>query len=243
MTPNAFELIFRIGGQHYLGETIRTLPNKTELFIHFPWGSRKEATIQCIDTHASEQGCLPDHISFHSDGTVHAKGRDDRKRHTHFNKLNNDINVFNPHRGHFLPIYLESIDVRQGTGKGGRLKPIQPSSQQRQQSWDLSGLEYFSIILVSKCGSINPKRLLANHGFQMLKPVGKPILVNIFTTTDKERLPGGSMSEFDTQLLILVVEQSYSGPAPAPPTSQSTLFLASVSMPPMDMIARMQNLN
>ncbi len=247
MILSAFELVFKIGNDFYSSGTIRARHDRSELFFHFPWGSRKTASLQEIGTSTPEHGCMPDHISFHSDGTVHTKARDGNKRVKYFNKLDCGTNLFNLPRGQFVPIYLESLNIRHAI-KSGRLKQkSQPSIHEQRLSWDLSGLQYFSIILVSKCARIHPERLLGDHGFQMLRRVGRPkILADIFTAEDKGRLQEGCVSGFDTQLMILIVEECWSIPAPPQPASTNgpaSLVGPSISMPPMVEIARMKNLN
>jgi len=247
MANSAFEIIFKIGDGYYLAGTVRASHEKVELFFHFPWGSRQKSKYQEIGKNTIEHGCLPDHVSFHSDGSIHEKYQDYKKRKKYINKLKPGINVFNLSLGKFLPIYIESIRLSEET-KSKRLKLIpDPTEYQQQKSWDVSKFEYVSIVLISKCAGVNPANLLSDHGFQSLTKIGKiPILANIFKVNDKTQLPEGSKSQFDTQLLLMIVQETWPEQEPKLIESKNdkyVLLCNSVTLPPMEIISKMINLN
>lgn len=244
---SAFDIIFLIKGNYYLGGTVSASHDQTELFFHFPWGSRRETTIRNIACKSSDSGYLPDHFSFHRDGTVHSKGRDGRKKVQYQNKFTLDINPFNLPRNHFQPIYLESISLKNEATIAHRLKRVGHRPERGHGCWDVSDLSHFSLLLISMCERVNPQELLSRHGFELLQTVGSShILANIFTAKQKDTLPSGCASGFDTRLLIAVVKQSWMQRPPENlTTAEMEPLLASVSvcMPPMEGIIQMRDLN
>ncbi len=247
MKPSSFELVFRDGETYYSGGTIRTSQSKIELFFHYPWGSRTPAQKYSPAHEMREPVYLPDHISFHKDGTVHETSKDGQKRRQHENKLALQENPFNLQRGEFMPLYLESIDIRRGVSDGCRLHRIEETSdRQRERCWDVSSLNHFSIILLSKCTRIHPGRLLSDHGFQLLTTIGPPIILkDVFRAQEKDLLPGGSRSEFGTDILVMAVEESWPERPPlrSQANSEATLISSTVWCPPIDGFSKMINLN
>ncbi len=245
MRVTPFELIYKVGEDYYSGGTIRALHERVELFFHLPWGSRVGAKIYETNSSIEYAGCSVDHISFHNNGITHSKGRDERKKAKYYGRLDSGISLFNLERGHFLPIYLHSVSLEHGARKGGKLKKIDATAEQREKAWDLTGLQYFSLVMVSKCATVHPGRLLTNHGFQNLTIVGTPhILADVFTVADKSDLPGGCISEFDTQLVVFVVGETWNEPPPDAPIKDALgLISCDILVPPMHLICQMQNLN
>lgn len=249
MQSSAFEIIVAINGNYYLAGTIRALHDQAELFFHFPWGSRNRARIHGMDGRPTEDGCLPDHISFHRDGSVHTRARNGKMKVTYQNRFDPGLNPFNLSRGQFLPIFLDSLFIGSEAAIAARLRKIQqPTNVQKERAWDVSSLECFSILLISKCARVDPARLLANHGFDQLERVGTPaILADMFSAQEKASLPTGSASSFDTQLLVLLVKQTWmERPTPDQEASigvDPLLMSSTVSMPPMVGICAMRNLN
>lgn len=248
MQPSAFEIVVMIHGKYYLAGTVRSLHEQTELFFHFPWGSRNRVRVHGLDGRPIEDGCLPDHISFHRDGRVHTKTRNGKMKVTYLNRLDLGLNPFNLPRGQFLPIFLNSLFIGSEVAIAARLRKIQPTDEQRERAWDVSSLDYFSILLISKCARVDPARLLANHGFEQLERVGTPaILTDMFSAQEKASLNTGSASSFDTQLLILLVKQTWmERPTPDQEASigvERILISSTVTMPPMSGVCAMRNLN
>ncbi len=60
--------------------TIGVEHDKIELFYQYPLGSNTKVTQGDIGKDYFEPAHFPDHISFHSDGTIHSKSRNERKR-------------------------------------------------------------------------------------------------------------------------------------------------------------------
>lgn len=248
MQPSAFEIIVTIDGKYYLAGTVRVRHDHTELFFHFPWGSRVRGRIHGVDGRSAEDGCLPDHISFHRDGGVHTKARNGTMKVTYPTRFDLGLNPFNLPRGHFLPIFLDSLYVGSEAAIAARLRVIQPTDEQKKSAWDVSSLKYFSIVIVSKCARVNPAKLLADHGFEHLERVGATaILADLFTAQNKASLPTGSASAFDTQLLIFIIKETW---MESPPLNLTTslgtdalLISSTVSMPPLEGIRAMRNLN
>ena len=79
MTISAFDMFFKIRNNYYSGGTIRVVPENAEMYLHYPWGSRDKATFKEIGAKQASPGYLPDHISFHRDGTIHAKAKNENK--------------------------------------------------------------------------------------------------------------------------------------------------------------------
>ena len=127
------------------------------------------------------------------------------------------------------------------------MKLIEPTEYQQQKSWDVSKFKYVSIVLISKCARVNPANLLSDHGFQSLTKIGKiPILANIFKINDKAQLPEGSESQFDTQLLLMIVQETWPEKEPKlmkPKNDNDVLLCNFVTLPPMRIISKMINLN
>jgi hypothetical protein len=243
MANDAFQVVFKRGDTHYIAAEIRTPKDRVELFVHFPWGSRREATLQKESTNITQHGYMLDHISFHEDGTIHSKGRDGRKKLFHFNKLQPGLNVFNMARGRFLPIFVQSYNISTKRRIDEAMKSVVPNLQDARNCWDVTGLDEFSFILISKCGKLHPGRLLENHGLQNLSIIGKPtVLRHIFLVEDKQGLSGGALSSASTDLLIVVVRNILDlTPATIPKEIEQCgpAFITAVCMPPMDMISKM----
>ena len=242
MTILAFEMFFKIGKNYYLGGTVRSVDKNTEMYLHYPWGSREKGTFSEIGSKDASPGYLPDHISFHRDGTIHAKAKDGGKRVEHLNILKPSGNIFNLRQGSFVPIYLETVNLSQEIFIEKRFRKLPSGEMPPNFYWDLTGLAQFSMILVSKCSSVNPSRLLSNHGFERLTLVGSPsILCDLFTYQEKMNLPGGSLSTQSTDLLIVIVRESWPEPAPRYPRAGSKVPVGVViTMPPMELIAKMK---
>ena len=140
MAVSAFEIFFAVNGKYYLGGTIRTSHDKSELFFHFPWGSRSPGLSKSVDATTALEGYLPDHISFQRDGQIHATRRDIRKKINYENSLALGLNPFNLPCGRFLPIYLESISMTSAAAIAARLRRVDPTQEQKNRAWDLSAV-------------------------------------------------------------------------------------------------------
>jgi hypothetical protein len=244
MTISAFEMFFKIGKNHYSGGTIRIVHENAEIYLHYPWGSRDKATLKEIGAKQASPGYLPDHISFHRDGTIHTKAKNENKRIEYLNRLKPSGNIFNLPLGSFVPIYLETINLTQELSIEKRFRKLPSGEILPHSYWDLTGLVQVSIILVSKCSSVNPSKLLSSHGFKRLAVVGNPsILCDLFTCQEKINLPGGSLSTRNTDLLIIIVMDGWSEPAPQDSVTDKKVPVGvAVTMPPMELIAKMQKL-
>lgn len=244
MTISAFDMFFKIGEDYYSGGTIRVVHENAEIYLHYPWGSRNKTTLQEIRAKQALPGYLPDHISFHRDGTIHAKTKNENKRVEYLNRLKPSGNIFNLPLGSFVPIYLETINLTQELFIEKRFRKLSSGEIPPHSYWDLTGLVQFSIILVSKCSSVNPSKLLSNHGFERLSVVGNPsILCDLFTYQEKVNLSEGSLSTRNTDLLVIVVMDGWSEPAPQQYANNNKVPVGvAVTMPPMQLIAKMQKL-
>ena len=239
MTISAFEMFFKIGKNHYSGGTIRVVHKNTEIYLHYPWGSRNKTTLKEIGANQASPGYLPDHISFHRDGTIHTKAKDGNKRVEYLNILKPSGNIFNLRRGSFVPIYLETINLSQESYIEKRFRKLPSGEIPAYSCWDLTGLAQVSLILVSKCSSVNPSKLLSDHGFEKLTIIGKPsILCDLFTYQEKINLSGGPLSTLSTELLIVLVKDGWFEPAPQYP-GKVPVGVA-VTMPPMELIGKMK---
>jgi len=243
MLNSGFKLFFLINDTPYHGATLRVTHEKVELFYHFPWGSKQETKVLDLDRERSDQGFLPDHISFHNNGTIHAKARDHLKKKIYHNPLNAGQNVFDLERAHFLPILLNSIDISKPSFIEKRFNKITSTNEISGPIWDLSNLNSFSIIVISKCARLNPNTLVADHGFQNLKRIGSSaIMMDPFTFQNKRNITPNPKTEFNTEIIIMVVENVWDELPPQNNVS-SDMFSCTVTLPPMNRIGQLPNNN
>ncbi len=247
MLNSKFDIFFKIGNDNFLGASIRATHQKVELFYHYPWGSKSKATYSYIGDRESYEGYLPDHISFPKDGNIHSKARNGTKKKIYHNTLNPGINVFNLERGHFLPIFIESINLKDDNIIEKRFKKAESIDKTKSALLDITGLAYFSIILISKCERVNPQNLIKDHGFENLTIVGSPIiLTDIFKDEDKKGTLSMS-SGYATQLVIMVVQEVWNDVGKTMGVKKNgengIKFSTTICMPPMDLIGRMINMN
>jgi len=247
MLNSKIDIFFRLNEELYHGLTIRATHGKAELFYHYPWGSKTNGKYGAIGEETLLDGYLPDHISFHTDGNIHSKARDGKKKKIYHNTLNPGLNVFDLERGHFLPILIESFNLEQGLPLEKRFKKVESIDLNKSGLFEINGLNSFSILLISKCARVNPEKLLKDHGFENLTIIGSPIIMaDIFKSEDKIASLSNS-SEFSTQLVIVIVvvkeiweefsNISHKKEGLGKPISNT------VCMPPMPLIKKMKNNN
>ncbi|MCK4922386.1 MAG: hypothetical protein KAS71_15140 [Bacteroidales bacterium] len=229
---NTFNIIIKKEQKHYLISTIRTIPEKCELFYHFPWGSRTKGKYIPIDLTDENNGYLYDHISFHSDGKVHSKAKNDKKKKIYLNNLDIEKNIFNLERSHFLPFLVDSFFI-DNINNHSRFKEIDINQLRSFKIWEIPKNKSFSIILISKCGLINPGKMIKDHGFERLTLIKKQIVLK--DAFNKEISNG-------TDIVILLVEETWSE-RDQKEHNHSDLQNTTITMPPMKMIAEMKNNN
>jgi hypothetical protein len=204
-----YPLYFEINNVSYYSGSIRALANSIELYYHFPWGSRSPSKYQDVRTNKIDNWHLPDHISFHKNGRIHTKLKDEKKKKLYLEPIEIEINPFNLERGHFLPIYLESFFVEDKEWVKKRLKPENPSFS-NATVWNLNSIKNFSLLIISKCGSVDPLKMTqTNKGLNKLTFIDQPVVIqNFFTKEEKDKLPNGSKSERSTELIIMLVRET-----------------------------------
>lgn len=245
MLNSKIDIFFRLNEELYNGLTIRATYRKAELFYHYPWGSKTHGKYGAIGEEDLLDGFLPDHISFHTDGNIHSKARDGKKKKIYNNTLNPGLNVFDLKRGHFLPILIESFNIAKDFPIEKRFKKVESIDRNKSGLFDINGLNSFSILLISKCARVNPEKLLKDHGFENLTIIGSPlIMADIFKSEDKI-VSLSKSSGFSTQLLIVVVKEIWEEFSNL---SHKKLGLGkqisvTVCMPPMPLIGKMKNYN
>lgn len=205
-----YPLYFKIREHFYYAGTIRVLVNSVEIFYHFPWGSKTPGEFQNINTDEIDNWHLPDHISFHKDGRIHTKLKDDKKQKLYLEPIQIGINPFNLERGHFLPIYIESFYIGYEKYITKRFKYLN-SKPENGLIFDIGLIENFSLLLISKCASVDPVKMTqTNTGLNNLTFVDVPIVISDFFTIDeKSILPGGSKADRNTELVIIVSRQTH----------------------------------
>ncbi|MBW2661617.1 MAG: hypothetical protein JRD93_06450 [Deltaproteobacteria bacterium] len=234
-----FDIILRIEDKHYLFSTIRLLPEKVELFYHYSWGGRRVGTNQSEDGKHSMEGYLSDHFSFHADGQIHSKAKDDKKKKIYLNPLNAGSNIFNIDRGKFIPFIVDSALLNDSAECNPRLKLIDIADYPNCHVWDVAGLKAFSIILVSKCSRINPELLIKNHGFENLTFIGRSVSLRFaFSKKNKQSISNKEV-ETATDILVMMVRQIWTKLPETPPVNCSYKG-CTITMPPMDLIGKMK---
>lgn len=245
MKNTEYRLFFKIKEQVLYGGSIRAIHEKAELFYHYPYGSNVETEVEVLGTGIIDSGYLPDHISFHIDGNIHSKARDGKKKKIYFNTLNPGLNIFNLERANYLPFFVESINVSEPRFVEKRFKKNITFNPNRDILYDVTTLNSFSILLVSKCERVNPTSIVENEHLKKLKYIGADVISGVFTKEDKEQNLETN-SNFSTDLVILLVENIWEGF----PTiihhnnkDEGIRFTTTVCMPPVDLLGKMINLN
>ncbi|MBA7583308.1 hypothetical protein ES708_25249 [subsurface metagenome] len=132
---------------------------KRELFYTFGNPSKIKAGISVKRNAAKNWEGLVDHISFHQNGTVHARHKEFRGRKQYSNKLNIRHNIFDIAQDHFIPIMIHSCFLKKGFMHFPLLE-----DKQRSIIWNLKdSSEKFSLIPVILGKKVNPRLMLAKH--------------------------------------------------------------------------------
>ncbi len=178
--------------------------NKIELYLHYLWGSNVDAQYQNVRTEKKLKGALADHISFHHDGHVHYKIRNEKGKVEYLERFQIGLNPFNLERNNYLPIYLESFDLSDYDFNNIRFKVIELIDNS-DIVFNISDLKSFSILLVSKCAKVNPSIILEQLGLNQKLLIDEPLIItDFFTAKEKVQNLGSSLTEFNTELLIIV---------------------------------------
>jgi hypothetical protein len=245
MKSTEYRFFFKIKEQVLYGGSIRASHKKVELFFHYPYGSNVQSEVEIIDTGIIEDGYLPDHISFHTDGNIHSKARDGKKKKIYFNTLNPGLNVFNLDRANYLPFFVESINVSEARFLKKRFKENVTFDPKQDILYDVTSLNSFSIIFVSKCERLNPKFILENEHLKQLKYIGADVILGVFTKEDKEQVFEIN-SSFSTDLVILLVEniwEKFPTILHHKNNEEGIRFTTTICMPPVELLGKMINLN
>ena len=151
------KLAVTVGGHKYLVSRVNPAKKNKELFYHFCQDIPKKGTriekkgsrIKKIT--AYEQG-IPDHISFHRDGTVHitSKGAKEKEK---IVKLG--ANICDLHNeGTTTPLLMDSVFP---LPKGYRLPEMPLNDTEDVLQWDLTKPAPFSVIVFLMSKSVDPK--------------------------------------------------------------------------------------
>jgi hypothetical protein len=245
MKNTEYRFFFKIKTQVLYGGSIRACHEKAELFFHYPYGSNVKCEVEAVGTGIIDDGYLPDHISFHTDGNIHSKGRDGKKKKIYFNKSNPGLNIFNLERANYLPFFVESINVSATRFLEKRFKETVIFNPEQDILYDVTSLNSFSIILVSKCERLNPKFIVENEHFKQLTYIGADVILGVFTKEDKEQI-FETNSSFNTDLVILLVEnilEKFPTIIHDKNNDEGIGFTNTVCMPPAELLGKMINLN
>jgi len=245
MKNTEYRLFFKIKEQILYGGSIRASHQKGELFFHYPHGSNSKTEVETPGSDTIENGYLPDHISFHTDGNIHSKARNGKKKKIYFNTLNPGLNVFNLKRTNYLPFFVESINISEPQFIKKRFKENVLFNPNKDILYDVTKLNSFSILLVSKCERLNPKFIVENEHLKQLKYIGADVILGVFTKENKSQAFEIN-SGFNTDLVILITENIWDK---FPTTihhinkDKGVTFSTTVCMPPVDLLGKMINLN
>ncbi len=245
MKNTEYRIFFKINEQILYGGSIRASHEKTELFYHYPYGSNIESEVENLETGIIDSGYLPDHISFHTDGNIHSKARDGKKKKIYFNTLNPGLNVFNLERANYLPFFIESINISEPRFVKKRFKENVTFDPIHDILYDVTALNSFSILLVSKCERSNPNFITENEHLKKLKYVAADVISGVFTKADKD-LIFETNSTFNTDLVILLIENVWEGFPKIihhKNNDEGIRFTTTVCMPPVKLLGKMINLN
>jgi hypothetical protein len=192
------DIIINIKSKLYKFGTIAIDKAKIEMFYHFPWGSTFKAE-QVINDNL-ERSHLPDHISFHTDGTIHFKYKDENKKTNYYKDQKLDKNPFNLERNNAHILLVESIKSLSAL----RLKQID-TYKQDSLIFNLGDNSKFSFLLIDMCEKFNPKNLIEGE-WSKLKIIDALVWNSVYTQIDKKVLKEPLLSEFDTCLCFLFIE-------------------------------------
>ncbi len=206
MKITEYELFFKINKEMFYGGNINVIPNKMELFYHFPWGSNSKTEIKDNKTKGITNGCLPDHISFHKDGKVHSRARDGKNKKTHVNKAINDFNVFDLKMGNYLPFLIDSINIEEPRFIEKRFEKNIYFEPKGSNCFDVTNFKSFSIVLISYCEKVKIENIFKNEMIKSLNIISSCNINSIFTKKNKD-INFKTHSGLDTGLLILIVEK------------------------------------
>ena len=240
-----YKVYFKIEDTTYLGARIRATHDKVELFYHYPWGSNEQTEIENLEDSCIENGYLPDHISFHTNGIIHSKARNGKKKKIYINKLDPEMNVFNLKKNTYLPFFIESINISNQQYINKRFKEEEINDPQKNILFDITGLNSFSLILVSKCERTNPKSVIENESFQKLNIRYGDIIMGAFSLTDKQKV-FDNHTNFNTDLMILICENIFQPFNELEHHESGEIgmeFSTTICMPPIELIGKMVNLN
>lgn len=245
MKNTEYRYFFKIEEEIFYGGSIRALHEKGELYFHYPHGSNSISEVENIELKTIEDGYLPDHISFHADGNIHSKARTGNKKKVYHNKLNPGLNVFNLNRANYLPFFLESINISEPRFIDKRFKKDVKFDPYKDFLYDVSGLNSFSILLISKCQRLNPKFIVENEYLKKLKFFYADIISGIFSTEDKEKIFKDN-SGFNTDLVIMLVENvwdKFPSIIHHKNNDEGKSYSTTICIPPVEKLGKMTNLN
>ncbi|MBR9847282.1 MAG: hypothetical protein GYB35_14800 [Algicola sp.] len=204
-------LYLKIDNENYYAGSIRVIPEKLEMFFHFPWGSKTTSEYQKFGESKIDNWNLPDHISFHSDGKIHKKLKGERDKKIYLQQVDCKMNFFNLNKANFLPLYLESFHLDNEGFMNQRFKPENPTKD-CSFVWNVQNCKHFSLIFISKCGNVHPEWMVKNNlGLKNLTFLDQPIVIQKFFTKEERKSWSSEYNpEFDTELMILVVKETIS---------------------------------
>lgn len=156
--------------------------DKAELFYQYPWGSKLPTQIGPYVASDPDNGYLPDHTSFHKDGTVHVKARDQNKKSLYLNTQSHEDNFFNFPPGKCKSIFTSSLNI--SSKEIGLFKEKYEASEvspNPKYFFDLGDIRHFTIALVAVCAKVDPRKIFTIEPYKHLKNLGIPICFESFT--------------------------------------------------------------
>lgn len=178
---------------------------KRELFFRVLWGGIKPSYYFDGQENREQNITSIDHVSFHTDGTVHIRYYDAAKKKgkIHHTKLQNTIlnmpqDVYGP-----LPI-LSIYDVdtfRKYLGKATSLSF--KGSQNIQYQWEVEDTKQFSLVFFLVGGNVNYKLMLDQRFPSVFSISASPFLMNYFGDESKVVMEHGEIKKVnDLGMLI-----------------------------------------
>lgn len=234
----------RSSGSHFVGR-IRVNTETVELFYHLAGGSNIKAEMEGMGSGEIKNGYLTDHFSFHADGTIHSKARNEKREKLYLDRTSAGFNVFNQQRAHYLPFFLESICLSDDEFVSPRFHKSSHSGGGRDLVYDVTGLNSVSIFLISKCEKVDPEFIAKELVKNGIKIITADIIGGVFKSADK-KAHFSDATDFDTDLMVVLVENILMpfGEIIHEVTGEVGRGCSiAVCLPPPEMIRNMVNLN
>jgi hypothetical protein len=164
-----------------------------------------------LGTNGLDDGYFYEHVSFHTDGKIHSKNRNAKKKIEYSSKLSPWYNPFNLPSGGSLPIFVTSYHPFQHGSFDKIFKKTVQYDPSKDLIVDVTKYNSFSIVLHSICDGANTDLLFQHEVVRGLNVFDAALFKNVFSKEDKKKHFQNS-SEFDSNLLIMFMENVIGDP-------------------------------